>query len=115
MGYGYAAGLMEQAELSEDFDRAREVAVRAHLAGNCFPPMGEPFVRPALDAIEAAESGDWEDTIDLPTVSRTAGQVVSLLRLDAFIRTPEEDFDFGEDPEYADMADEFEDPDYLDR
>jgi hypothetical protein len=37
-----------------------------HLKSNHFPPIPESMVKPCIEAIKAANTGDWEKLISLP-------------------------------------------------
>jgi hypothetical protein len=75
-----------------------EDAVRAHLTGNCCPPMGE-FTSAAVRAIDKVRSGEGWKWVLLPNGIRaardnsrlmTADQLVDALNLDAFCESLEE-------------------------
>ena len=98
MGHGYAEGLSEQVQ---EGAVSIDMAVRAHLQGNMFPPLSEEYVTPAIDAIDAANAGDWQDDIDLPNGETWSAQrLVAALRLEAFL--------IEEDEPYAGQDDDFD-------
>lgn len=63
-----------------------------HFSGNCYPPVPQFMVEPAIEAINAYNEGDYDLEIALPdgvefrgssTVS--ASKIVDSLRLDAWL------------------------------
>lgn len=69
-------------------------ALDYHLRANHYPPLPLEFVAPAMEAIELANSGQWEDAITLPDVGmevRGFGltvpvwKLVEAMHLDSFI------------------------------
>jgi hypothetical protein len=95
MGYFQAlawAGEVEAGNMS------LESAVRAHLTGNCFLPMGE-FTPAAVRAINKVRAGDGHKRVLLPNGIRakrdnsrymTANQLADALNLGAFCDSMEE-------------------------
>lgn len=68
-----------------------EVVLREHLAHNHFPPVSSIFVSSALEAIEKADSEDWESMIELPNgISLPVSQIIEELHLEDFLGIEEE-------------------------
>lgn len=104
MGHGYAEGLSEQVQ---EGSVSLDLAVRAHLQGNMFPPLSEAYVQPAVDAIDAVNVGDWQDDIDLPNGETWSAQkLVATLRLEAFITDDDEPFEVQDDDYDFELDDE---------
>ena len=87
MGSNFATDLA-----SGDFVQSIEQQIAIHFSSNCYPPIPQFMVAPAIEAINAINEGDLDRQIDLPagvsfrdskTVS--ASDVVDQLRLDAWI------------------------------
>jgi hypothetical protein len=95
-------------------DATRRRAVRAHLWSNLYPPLGEDWVQPAVDAIDAVSGEDPEEEVDLPSgVTVSAVHAVRVLRLDAFLYG--EDFeDMDDDVNPDDYPEDFEDGEGID-
>lgn len=66
MGYQSARDMAEQTDL--------DTAVRWHLTANCFPPIPENMVEPALAAIQAMVDEEFEQEIALPEGVQYQGQ-----------------------------------------
>lgn len=69
-----------------------ETSLTWHLTSNHFPPVHEVFVPVAIEAIELANEGNWQDTITMPNgVTLTVASIVEQLHLDAFLDNEEDD------------------------
>jgi len=73
-----------------DLDLSQQISW--HFSGNCYPPVPQFMVEPAIEAINACNEGDYDLEISLPdgvefrgssTVS--ASKIVDSLRLDAWL------------------------------
>lgn len=57
-----------------------------HLQGNHYPPIDDSFIPVAVQAIEAANTNNWDTTIDMPNgLTRTASFIVENMHLEPFI------------------------------
>lgn len=82
-----------------------EQAVTWHLTSNHYPPLPQEFVQVALDAIEHAQTDEWDALVELPegvlyrgSSAMRVGNVIEALHLDAFIDAHRVDeFEFLED------------------
>lgn len=84
-------GAVQAAEMAALADR--ETALRWHLQSNHYPPIPAEMIPVAIDAIEAAEDGDWDAQIPLMGIVEWRGRteapvwaLVEHMHLDAFIR-----------------------------
>jgi hypothetical protein len=57
-------GAMRAMDIADNFDL--EEGIKIHLRTNHYPPVPESMVPICLDAIDAANEGDWDRDIDLP-------------------------------------------------
>ena len=57
-------GAMRAMDIVEHF--SLEEGIKMHLRTNHYPPVPESMVPVCLDAIDAANEGDWNRDIDLP-------------------------------------------------
>jgi hypothetical protein len=48
-----------------------------HLQGNHFPPIPKSMVKPCIEAIDAANEGDWDKLISLPEGTGYRGLTVA--------------------------------------
>jgi hypothetical protein len=48
-----------------------------HLQGNHFPPIPKSMVKPCMEAIDAANEGDWDKLISLPEGTGYRGLTVA--------------------------------------
>lgn len=57
-----------------------------HLTANHYPPIHEVFVPVAEQAIELANIGDWDETIEMPNgITKSVGEIVDELHLTPFV------------------------------
>lgn len=75
-----------------------ELALRAHLRGNLFPPQPEYMYEPCLAAIEAANEEDYDREIDMPEGvlykhlrTAPASAIIEQFRLEGFLDWEEDD------------------------
>ena len=62
------------------------VLLEHHLCFNHFPPISNVFVPVAERAIELANDGDWDETIEMPNgITLSAGEIVDQLHLTSFV------------------------------
>lgn len=59
MGRMYAEGIAET-------ETPLETQIEWHLRGNHFPPVPRSMVKPCIEAINAANAGQWDRMIGLP-------------------------------------------------
>jgi len=57
-------GAMRAMDIADNFDL--EEGIKIHLKTNHYPPVPESMVPVCLEAIDAANEGDWDRDIDLP-------------------------------------------------
>ena len=70
---------------------SREIAIRHHLGHNHFPPVPQDFDESALEAIDKASVGDWDESITLPNGAvLPVHRIVEELHLDFFIESEDE-------------------------
>lgn len=66
-----------------------------HLTGNHYPPIDKVFIPVAIDAIQRANTNNWDDVLEYPNgLRRTVLYTVDNLHLEPFINTvdtPEEE------------------------
>lgn len=94
MGRMYAEGIADAVN-----GLALSQQIEWHLQGNHYPPVPKSMVRPCIEAIEAANTGDWDKAITLPdgvlykglTVS-PAYAIVEAHHLDTWITDEGEDY-----------------------
>lgn len=68
-----------------------ERAIEWHLCFNHFPPVSNVFVPVALEAMAAAEAGDWDMEITMPNdITLPVSTIVEQLHLDSFLDPSEE-------------------------
>ena len=86
MGSNFATDLA-----SGDFVQSIEQQIAIHFSSNCYPPVPQFMVAPAIEAINAINEGDNPE-IDLPSgvefrgsSSAVAWEIVNALRLNAWI------------------------------
>lgn len=77
---------------SGEFGLTPEDAIRIHLTANHYPPVPTSMVSVCLEAIDLANEGEWDTTIELPEGVEWRGQdnapvyaIVEAHHLDAFI------------------------------
>lgn len=87
MGSNFAMDLAS-GEFVDSLDRQ----ISIHFSSNCYPPVPQFMVDPAIEAINAINEGDYDLEIDLPSgvsfrgaQSVSASKIVDSLRLDAWI------------------------------
>lgn len=73
------------------FAPSLEVALAAHFASNCFPPVPRALVGPAIEALDATVDGEHDRIIAVPQGfgSAPASEFINRLHLHAFL--PDED------------------------
>ena len=77
---------------AEDFvaNASRDVALGWHLTSNHYPPIHPDFHPPIREAIELANCGEWDATVDLPNgITKTVRSVVQEVHLEPFIEWDE--------------------------
>jgi hypothetical protein len=70
MGRMYAEGIAET-------QLPLETQIEWHLQSNNFPPIPKSMVRPCMEAIDAANEGNWEKLISLPEGTGYRGLTVA--------------------------------------
>lgn len=61
-------------------------ALTWHLHDNHYPPVSPVFVPVAITAIERANGGDWESSIDMPNgITLSVSEIVEQLHLNFWI------------------------------
>lgn len=61
-------------------------ALTWHLHDNHYPPVSLVFVPVAITAIERANGGDWESSIDMPNgITLSVNEIIDQLHLDFWI------------------------------
>jgi len=76
----------------------QETALLWHLQSNHYPPVDSAFLPIAHIAIEHANNGEWDTTIEMPNgKTLTTSEIVEGLHLDDFIQYEEEWEEFDED------------------
>lgn len=87
---GYKVGI----EIAES-NLSLEQKLEWHLTGNHVPAIDTAFIPCAIEAIELANTNNWDSVITLPNgLERTVAFVVEGLHLEPFVSTvttPEED------------------------
>lgn len=99
----------EYAALAKEGSVDLKQALAAHLQSNHYPPIPSDWIQPAINAIEAANAGNWEDAqIITTTCERSgmtprqayvdgrhtwikAGELIEVLHLDAFLDVSDEE------------------------
>lgn len=66
-------GALQANEMAEYCDSLR-VAMSWHLQHNHFPPVPTSMIDVCIDAIDAANEGDWDRLIDLPEQTSYRGR-----------------------------------------
>lgn len=86
MGYNTAADFAALAP-------SLEVALAAHFASNCFPPVRRALIGPAVEAIDAVVAGEPERLIYVPNGAvAPARAFIEGLHLHAFLPEDGEDW-----------------------
>jgi len=87
MGSNFAQDLA-----SGEFVQSIDQQVSIHFAGNCYPPVPQFMVEPAVKAINQINEGDTTTEIELPagvefrnSSTCTPWEIVNALRLNAWI------------------------------
>lgn len=87
MGSNFATDLA-----SGEYVHTLDQQLAIHFSSNCYPPVPQFMVEPAIKAINAINEGDYDLEIDLPSgvlfrgaQSVSASNIVDSLRLDAWI------------------------------
>lgn len=83
---GYKTGI----EIASATNLTLEQQLSWHLQGNHYPPIDEVFIPVAAQAIEYANTNNWDTVIDMPNgLSRTVMFIVENLHLQPFIDSME--------------------------
>lgn len=79
---GYKIGI----EIASAENLSLEAKLSWHLQGNHYPPIDEAFIPVAVQAIECANTNNWDTLIDMPNgLSRTASFIVENMHLEPFV------------------------------
>jgi hypothetical protein len=79
---GYKIGI----EIASATNLPLEERLSWHLQGNHYPPIDEVFIPVAVQAIESANTNNWDTVIEMPNgLSRTVAFIVENLHLEPFI------------------------------
>lgn len=92
-------GSMHATEYANAVDEGLDLslAIRLHLTSNHYPPIPVEMVSVAMEAIEHANQGEWNEIIALPgditwkgEVGAPVSAIVEDLHLDFFLDPPDE-------------------------
>ena len=90
MGYMQSEGLREA---MEEGYLELEQAISVHLRSNHYPPVHEAFIPVCIEAINRANSGDWDSVLEYPNgLTRTVSYTIEGLHLRSFLDIDEEDW-----------------------
>lgn len=82
---------MGMAEAVNDGLASQRQALTWHLQANHYPPINVVFVPVAERAIELANDGDWDATIEMPNgITLSVGEIIDQLHLAAFVTYEDE-------------------------
>lgn len=105
MGYASAVSFLDQC-------KDLRTAVEWHLAFNHYPSIPQTMVKPALEAIECVEDGEYDYRVKTPYPHRTYGHyvpasvLVEVLHLDAFLGVGYYQEEWPEDESLVEVSDD---------
>lgn len=83
---GYKTGI----EIANATNLTMEERLSWHLQANHFPPIDEAFIPIAMQAIDAANTNNWDTAINMPNgLTRTVAFIVEKMHLEPFVNDME--------------------------